>query len=226
MLDTMSSTSTHHKRTLDTLSSSRPAGDPGTRRRICEATLRLVARRGGPEFTLADVAKAARVSRQALYLHFADRAALVLAVVQYADEVRGIPDAMRDVEEAPTGVAALRQLPAILARLNPGIWPLARLFDAVRRHDAAAEHAWQDRLADRLVGCRRIVARLEEEGALREGVASDVATDLLWTMASLRTWEDLVLTRGWTADQYAARLAELLRTLLVRPEKHEPLPPA
>ena len=51
-------------------------GDPATRRRILDWTLALVTRRGGADVTMAQIARAARVSRQAVYLHFADRAFL------------------------------------------------------------------------------------------------------------------------------------------------------
>jgi hypothetical protein len=43
---------------------------------------------------------------------------------------------------------------------------------------------------------------------LRAGAAA--ATDLLWTVTSLRTWEDLVLQRAWTAAQYEQRIHQLL----------------
>jgi len=40
----------------------------------------------------------------------------------------------------------------------------------------------------------------------------------LWALTSLRTWEDLVLIRGWTAAQYEERLvATLLRVLTNTP---------
>ena len=58
--------------------SSDAPGDPATRVRILDAALRLVTRKGGADVTLGDVAREARVSRQALYLHFADRAGLFL----------------------------------------------------------------------------------------------------------------------------------------------------
>lgn len=194
----------------------RPAGDPATRRRICEAALRLIAKDGGGQVTLAAVARAAKVSRQALYLHFADRAALFLAVVRYADERRGVPEAVRRLEAAPSGLAALREMAALQAALNPGIWPLARLLESIRRDDEAAERSWQDRLDNRLRGCREIVARLKRDGTLRTGLSPDIATDLLWTLTSLRTWEDLVLLRGWSSGEYEARLGEVLRALLVK----------
>jgi AcrR family transcriptional regulator len=211
----MSSKRRHATRELDTVSSRRPAGDPATRRRIIEAVLRLVSKRGAENVTMAAVARAARVSRQALYLHFADRADLLLAAVSYADDRRGIPEAVARVREAPSGVAALREMAAMQARLNPGVWPLARALDSVRRHDTAAERSWQDRLAARLDGCRAIVEHLQRDGALRPGVDAAVASDLLWTLTSLRMWEDLVLLRGWTAAEYEERLTDLLCRVLV-----------
>jgi AcrR family transcriptional regulator len=198
------------------VSSPGTAGDPATRRRICEAALRLITREGGADITLSEVARAARVSRQALYLHFADRAALLLAVVQYADERRGLDEAIDGLRTAPTGVIALERMVAMQAGMNPGIWPLARVLDAVRRTDAAAEQSWQDRLAHRLEGCRAVAVSLAAEGHLRPDLPIDVATDLLWTMTSLRTWEDLVLQRGWTAEQYQSRVTDLLKASLLR----------
>ncbi len=210
----MSSYRAHRKQQLDTVSSDRRSGDPATRQRICEATLRLVAARGGADVTLARVARAARVSRQALYLHFADRADLFVAVVRYADQKRGVAEAIQRMTDAPSGVAALREMAAVQARMNPAIWPLARIVESVRRQDEAAEQSWQDRLAHRLQGCTQIVARLESEGTLRPGLDPAVAADLLWTLSSLRTWEDLVLLRGWTAQQYEQRVGDMLVALL------------
>jgi AcrR family transcriptional regulator len=192
-------------------------GDPATRRRICEAAVRLIGRRQGADVTLGEVAEAAGVSRQALYLHFAHRADLFLALVRHLDEERGIPDGIRRIEQAPSGVAALREMAALQAKTNPAIWPLARLIESVRRQDKAAERAWQDRLASRLTGCRGIVARLQTEGALRDGLSAADAAELLWTLTSLRTWEDLVLLRGWSAAKYERRLTDLLLRALVAP---------
>jgi hypothetical protein len=36
-----------------------------------------------------------------------------------------------------------------------------------------------------------------------------VAVDLLFTLTSLRMWEDLVLERGWSAQQYERYVGEL-----------------
>jgi len=66
----------------------------------------------------------------------------------------------------------------------------------------------------RLQGCRAMVARLAREGSLRRGLNPAVAADMLWTFTSLRTWEDLVLQRGWSAEQYEKRLGDVLTTVL------------
>jgi hypothetical protein len=52
---------------------------------------------------------------------------------------------------------------------------------------------------------------------LRPDRDSDAASDLLWTLTSLRTWEDLVLQRGWTAAQYEERMNRLLQAALTAP---------
>lgn len=212
----MSSDRRHRRRELDSVSSERQAGSPATRRRILDAALRLIGRKNVEEISLAAVARAARVSRQALYLHFADRAALLLAVVQHSDEQGGLSEHVRRIREAPSGIVALREMAAVQARLNPKVWPLARVIDAVRRRDAAAEQSWQERLEGRLEGCRAIVARLAAEGHLRPDLPEAVAADLLWTITSLRTWEDLVLLRGWRAEDYEQRITDVLMRTLVR----------
>ena len=204
--------SSDSRRRVDTVSSS--PGDPETRRRILDAALNLVTRRGGADVTMAQIAAAARVSRQAVYLHFADRAALFVAAVRHLDEHRGIPEVIQRIRNAPDAVAALREMVAGQSRLNPGIWPIARALDAVRREDEAAEQSWQDRLAHRLAGCQAIVARLAAEGVLKVGIEQAVAADLLWTLTSLRVWEDLVLLRRWSPARYRKHVsAMILRTL-------------
>ena len=101
----------------------------------------------GVPAALADVARRAGVSRQAIYLHFSGRADLLTAVAQHADERRGLAAGVRRIVEAPSGADAVREMVALQARLNPEVWPLAVALDGARRQDAAAERAWQDRLA-------------------------------------------------------------------------------
>jgi len=187
---------------------------PDTRQRILEAALELM-RAGAAEASLVQIAKAAGVSRQAIYLHFSDRADLYVALVRHVDEQRDLAGALRRMEEAPTGEAALTEAVDMQARMNPALYPLAAAFDAVRRQDPAIERAWQDRLAHRLEHARTIAARLRKDGVLRPDLDIDVAADLIWTMLSLRAWEDLVVGRGWSAKRYREQIEGALRRVLL-----------
>ena len=133
---------------LDTMSSLK------TRRRIFEAAWNLIVVRGEAGFTMAHIAKRARISRQALYLHFADRAALLDALVEYVDEKRGLVEEIQRILAAPTGLEAVQRMASLQATQNPGIWAIALAFEAVRRIDKAAQRSWQNRQTKRLNMCR------------------------------------------------------------------------
>jgi AcrR family transcriptional regulator len=190
-----------------------------SRTRILDAALALITRRKGADVSMSEIAKAARVSRQGVYLHFADRATLMLALVRHAHEKYGVAEEVRKIGEAPTGVAAMCEWVSLQTRMNPSIWFVARALEIVRRTDAAAERGWQDRLKHRLECCRQIVARMHQEGALKLGVTQDAAAELLWSITSMRAWEDLVLERGWTAAQYEERVTRLLCDALAKDAK-------
>jgi AcrR family transcriptional regulator len=181
-----------------------------SRTQILEAALALITRRGDASVTVAEIGKAAGVSRQAVYLNFVDRADLMLALVRFVDERRGLSRELEKIRSAPDGLAAVRELVALQARGNPEVRAIARALDAVRRTDAEVERSWQDRLNDRLQGCRQIVSRLEADGVLRKDLKPAAAADLLWSITSLRAWDDLILQRGWSAKQYEKRIYELL----------------
>jgi len=199
--------SSHRKvkrtRRIDTVSSST------TSARVLDAALALIAKRGDANVTMADIARAARLSRQAVYLLFPDRSALMLAAARHLDERLDLPEEIRRIDEATTGTAMIAALVSLQARRNHALWPIVRAVDAVRRSDPAAERAWQDRLESRLRGCRTIVARLRREHTLKAGLGPAVAADLLWSLTSLRMWEDLVLQRTWSSKQYETYVTAL-----------------
>jgi AcrR family transcriptional regulator len=178
-----------------------------TRSRILDAALAAV--RESPGLTMADVAAKAGVSRQAVYLHFADRAALLLALVRHVDEVRGLAANRAAIAAAASARAAVAAMVALQAGDNPALWPVVRLFDSLRHGDPAVDRAWQDQLANGLRGCRGIAERFKIEGALAPHLSLDTAADLLWTLTSLRMWQDLVMERGWTAERYRTHVTYL-----------------
>ena len=110
--------------------------------RILDAALALITKRGDAHVTMAHIARAAHVSRQAVYLHFADRAALMVAVARHLDATRGLPVEIQRIAGARSAVEMVEALVSLQARSNPSLWAVARAVDAVRRTDPAAERAW------------------------------------------------------------------------------------
>ena len=185
-----------------------------TRARILDAALILVQQGPGP-ISMGAIARAAGLSRQALYLVFADKADLFIALLRYADGRRGLVAELTRIRRMSSGVEALLAIVALQSWLHPARKPLAEAFEILRRQDPAAEQAWQDQLDQRLAGCRAVVERIAEEGRLNPGLDPEVAADLIWTLTSLATWDDLVTRRGWTAEEYRDRLSALILSQVV-----------
>ena len=66
-----------------------PVTGTDTKARILDAVWTLVSRRGRADLTMGDIARAVGLSRQAVYLHFPSRAALLVAAVRRFDEQHG-----------------------------------------------------------------------------------------------------------------------------------------
>jgi AcrR family transcriptional regulator len=180
-----------------------------TRDRILDAALAIVRGNRGTSLTMGEVATQAGLSRQAVYLHFQDRAALLVAMARHADEARDISAKFAAIAKAPSARAAVAALVALRAGDNPGAWPVERIFEALRQGDTAVEAAWRERLAGPLEACRAIALRFQGEGALARHLPPAAAADLLWSLTSPRLWEELVIGRGWSAERYRSHVTYL-----------------
>ena len=184
------------------MSSSGETGD-----RILDAALAIVRGNCGTSLTMGEVAAQAGLSRQAVYLHFQDRTALLVAMARHADEARSAK--FTAIAKAPSARAAVAALVTLRAGDNPGAWPVERIFETLRQGDRAVEAAWRERLAGPLEACRAIALRFQGEGALARHLSPAAAADLLWSLTSPRLWEDLVIGRGWSAERYRSHVTYL-----------------
>ncbi|HEX2064308.1 MAG TPA: TetR/AcrR family transcriptional regulator [Acidimicrobiales bacterium] len=192
------------------------SGDPETRQRILGAAKDLLEESPGAPVPMTDVAARAGVSRQALYLHFADRTSLFLEVSRMVDGSLRTPARQRRVDEAPTGREALREAVALQAWLKPRLKGVATALDVLRRSDPAADAAWQEREHARLERCERVVRRLHAEGELAYGWDVPSAARCFWAVTSQRVWDDLAIDQGWSMAKYRAHLTTLLEAGLLR----------
>lgn len=192
------------------------SGDPATRRRILAAARELLEETPGAGVSMSQIATRAGVSRQALYLHFADRTTLFLDVSRMADTEARTPARQRRVDEAPSGREALRETIALQAWLKPHLRGIATALDVLRRTDPAADAAWKEREHARLGRCEEVVKRLYDEGDLAARWRVATAAQCLWAVTSQRVWDDLVVDQGWSSARYRAHLTELLEAALLR----------
>jgi AcrR family transcriptional regulator len=191
-------------------------GDPATRQRLLDAARELLEASPGAHPSMAEVALRAGVSRQAVYLHFADRVTLLLEVAQEVDARYRTPARQRRVDQAPTGRDALREAIAFQAWLKPRLHGVVTALDVLRRTDPAAQAAWEEREHARLDRCTRVVRRLAAEGDLADGWAVGSAARCFWAVTSQRVWDDLINDQAWSKGRYRRHITALLENALLR----------
>ena len=189
-------------------------GDRETRRRILQATWELIEERGSTP-TLIDAAHRAGVSRQAVYLHFGDRAGLFVALVDYIDEIFGSGELVAHVLGAPTGAEALERMVKALSVFTSKIDSVAQVLEAAQYQDEALARAWRNRMHGRRAHSLTIVQRIADEGRLAEGWTVDAAADLCYTVTMPGPWRELTRELGWTPEQYSENVTKLLRRSLL-----------
>lgn len=191
---------------------------PETRLRLLDATLALLQESpSGAAVRLADIAKRAGVSRQAVYLHFASRADLLIAATKRLDQLKDVPGRLAASRAAPTGTARLAAFVAAWIGYLPEIQGVARALLAMRDTDPEAAAAWEARMQDMREGCAAAIAALARDGQLARGWTEAEATDLLWTLLSFENWAQLTGPCGWSQEAVVARMQETAARLFVTP---------
>lgn len=158
----------------------------------------------GQDVRVADVARAAGVSRQAVYLHFPSRAELLVATVRYVDAQNHVDERVKPLFSAGSGLELLSRYVEFWGNYVPEIYGLAMALLAVRETDEAAAAAWNDRMEVVRECARCAIDCLEREGTIApewRGRKQE-AVDMLWSMLSVRLWEHLVMECGWSTEDY------------------------
>jgi hypothetical protein len=93
---------------------------------------------------------------------------------------------------------------------------MAKALLVARETDEAAAAAWDDRMAAVRESCHLTIEALHRDGMLASEWSREEAVDLMWTMLSVRNWEQLTIECGWPQDRYIGRMQRLLKLTLVR----------
>ncbi len=191
-----------------------------TRARILETTWRLLESRRGQSVRLEDIAHAAGVSRQAIYLHFGSRADLFIATVHYVDEALHLPERIRGIQQAceeGKGAIGIQEMVAFWGSYLPEIYGLAKALLALRDTDEAAAAAWADRMEATYQACLFVVRQAARDGRLAPGWTPETAAEFIWALLAVEVWERLTLERGWSNEHYIAQMQRTIKSSLLRP---------
>ena len=194
-----------------------------TRLAILGASRRLLETRGYFGVGLEDIAAAAGVSRQAIYLHFGSKANLLLELARHIDESQGLPALIGQFGTAPTSLEAMDRLIHVLATYGPKVLRIALVMDGARHSDEDALAAWRDRMMSRLGGMQWIIEWIARDGLLAPGWTVDDAAEWWWALSSPQVQELLTEVRSWSAEQYEVAMRRSVRAALtavpIEPER-------
>lgn len=204
----------------------RRAQAEATRRDILSAAERLFAQQGYAAATMAEIAEEAGVALKTVYLAFETKSGLLRTLWNVL--LRGDEDD-RPVGERDWYLAVLEEEdPERRLRLNAhnsadGKRRLSGILEVIRSAapvDPEIAALWRRIQAEYHVNQRAIVERLAARGDLRPELDTDRAADILWTINHPNTWQLLVVTRGWTPDQYEQWSADTACAQLLAPRPH------
>ena len=172
-----------------------------TRERVVAAAAPLFVARGYLDTTMAELAAAADVAVQTLYLAFGSKAAVLQAVWEAAgpDRPTAWAEALAAAEDGPAGAGATRRTDDRRGRAPS---PAGR-----RVAGAAADPEPAELLAAARAAALDVHARAVDELAEHPGFTVDMslqrATDVVATMLAPETYGLLVVQQGWTTPDWA-----------------------
>ncbi len=192
-----------------------------TRRRIVEAAARLFVREGYSATSIRAIAEEAGVAVPTVYANLRSKANILRAVVDLT--VRGddesTPLASRSGWQDMERQQNPREQLTLFAHLHRQICDREAAVFAQLEAAAGADPEATQLLAEhdqrRYETQRRLARSLHRRKQLKPGLAAREATDLIWTLASERTYLALVRDRGWKADHYERWVAEQLAAALL-----------
>jgi AcrR family transcriptional regulator len=188
----------------------------GTRASILEAAWNLMAEQRRLDAGMAEIAAAAGVSRQTLFLAFGNRAGVLVAMARHQDTRGDQVLRMRQIAATGADRPALHAFVDAWLDYLPVVYPVAIQLETGSLSDADANAAWQDRIFSQgvRVGLDRILGQIAAGGGLQADQDPSRLADLCLTLLVPSAWRYLVVERGWTAEAFARSRHVLVDALL------------
>ncbi|MEV0335602.1 helix-turn-helix domain-containing protein [Nocardia sp. NPDC050717] len=178
-------------------------GSSETRTKILTAARAMFEEFGYNGAGLAEVAKRAGVSRQAIYLHFASKAELLTALHLHVYETDVVPTMARHLPADDSALAALDACIDADVEIADRVWRVHEALTTARRQHPEVDETIRPREQDRYAELIALTTRLGEADLLPATVGPADAADSLWALVNLGTYRALVRERGWSLERYA-----------------------
>jgi AcrR family transcriptional regulator len=191
-----------------------------TRRRVLDAAKSLFLRDGYAACTMTAIADEADVAVQTIYAIFGNKRSILTEML--AAQVVGDDDNRRLVDRddwlAMEREADPRRQLALLARIATRIGgrmaAVYEMVSAAAASDAEIAAIYRRQRDSRYRDQRRVAELLAAKGALREGLSSKRAADIVWALANPTMYRALVGDRKWSVGEYERWLAGMLTEAL------------
>jgi AcrR family transcriptional regulator len=191
-----------------------------TRPRILKAALKLLRKDPGA-VRMEDVARAAHVSRQAVYLHFPNRTALLEAATAHVEQELGFLERLKPIQEAKSGVLALERMVEFLGDYLPAAQPIIEAFTPGRSSDPAVQAIFKTRAEDRRRGVKMMIGWLIRDKALAKGLDPATAEELILGLTSFELWREMVVVGKLSNADYVVQLKRLLRRAILKADARQ-----
>ncbi|CTQ54934.1 HTH-type transcriptional repressor BepR [Roseibium album] len=187
-----------------------------TRTEILDCAWDLISEKGA-EVSLAEIGKAASISRQSVYDHFGSRGGLILALVRRADDRLDIKARFHAAFDYAEPEKRLEATIEVWIHFVQEIYPVATDLIRLRSTDEAASVAWEDRMSELRQWLLELTASLERDGALQAVWSAKTASEYLWAAFSVQSWGLLTQDCGWSEIEAKETMTRTIRqALLVR----------
>lgn len=163
-----------------------------------------------------DLAAAAGLSRQMLYVLFGSRAGLLMAMVDHLDARSGAGERLASLRTAIPPAQAFEPYLRAWFDYVPEVLPVARaLSAAAAQGDADAAAAWGSRLDKLRAGFTHMTRAFRAAGVLKAGWTCETAADWILALTHVDLWQHLVVEAGWKPDVHVDRIVVTLRETLL-----------
>jgi len=190
-----------------------------TRRRIVEATRRLLRTEGYAGMTIEAIARSAGVSAPTVYAIFKSKTGILTELLDESTFTPSYDEAVRQALSAREPEVRLRLAAGIARQIHDA---QSVVFDLLRGAGVVAPELAKlerQREALRYERQERMIISLRDAGRLRAGLDYATARDVFWMLTGRDIYRMLVRERRWSSQKYQDWLADTLVHSLLEPEK-------